>query len=180
MKNRNQLVLAIILIFLGSGMLLSKFISIPEVLFTTAIGVVFLTIYYKSGESYANRKLWPIIAGSMVIATGITAWIDELEGFRWLDDKIFFDLDGLVFFVLIGLGFMAVDYVHLRHFTQGKKKSWAFVVGVICMLFGVFTAGVDIFERVIGILPLDIIWPVALIGAGAIILFQNYKSKEKQ
>lgn len=176
MKNKNQIALAVALIGFGVLLLLSKFISLPEYLFSIAIGIVFLIVYYKSGESYVNRKLWALIVGDMVIATSLSGWIEESQLYNWLDSHTLFDMDGMIFFVLIGLGFLLIDQIHLKHYNP-KGKSWALIVGVVCIIFGVFTAVVDMFGYIVDLLPWDVLWPIALIGAGLVILYQSSRSK---
>lgn len=169
--NSNKNFFATVLILLGSAMLIFRYISMPDGVAGLAVAAMFLIGYLMSGSDYTNRKSGLLVAGSIITSISLYTMIEDV-----IDLGI---LDGVLFFEFLGLSFLAIHFI-----SSGRtpKKgyyvpSWAFRVGVILCIFGAFIFSVSVLEWESTVILVNNIWPIGLIIAGVLIIWQNYNNK---
>lgn len=128
---------------------LLTFIPFEGSIFLGSIGLGFLTVYV------INRDMWwALIPGGVMGTLALVAAIDQFGDSG--------DLSGAVFFLGLGLTFALVALVP----TPKGRMSWALIpAGVMLVLSMV------ILTSTTGLLT--ILWPLILVGIGALILFRN-------
>ena len=101
-----------------------------------------------------NRQFWWAIIPAGVLSTlAIVAVLGE-----------FFDTGGLF---LVGLGLTFLFIALLPGYENNLK--WAYIPGGILILIGILTMPVMSFF-------FNILWPLALIGAGGYVIYKNFKN----
>jgi len=119
-------------------------------IFLGMIGVGFLVAYSRNKSSW-----WAIIPAGVLATLAVVTGLDNI-----LTGGI--DTGG-IFFLGLGATFALVAVLPTPH---GQMK-WAFIPAVVLIIIGLFVIGAatDL---------LNYIWPVALILAGAVILFRGF------
>ncbi|MCT4663255.1 MAG: hypothetical protein N4A40_15465 [Tissierellales bacterium] len=171
--NNNKNFFAAILILLGCSMLISRYINMPDGSGGLAVAAMFLVGYLVSGSDYTNRKNALLVAGSIITSISLYAMLEDV-----VDLGI---LDGVLFFEFLGLSFLAIHFISSgRTSKRGYYvPSWAFRVGVILCIFGAFVFSVSVLEWEATVILVNNVWPIGLIIAGVLIIWQNYNNKKR-
>ncbi len=121
-------------------------------LFLGGIGLSFWIIYFTNRDYW-----WSIIPGGVLFT---------LAAVTLAEDYITGDSEGGVFFMGLGITFLLVALL-------GKPREsfwWAYIPAAVLFVMGVFLIG--------PLHPLvNLIWPLALIVVGGIILFRNFRKR---
>jgi hypothetical protein len=125
------------------------FIPFEGSIFLGSIGLGFLTVYLL------NREMWWAIIPSGVLGTlALVAAVDEFD--------VVDDITGTIFFLGLGLTFGLVAMVP----TPEGRMTWALIPAGVMLVMSlvVLTSATGLFT---------ILWPLILVGIGALILFRN-------
>jgi hypothetical protein len=166
MEKKN--ITAAALILLGLLFLLRSFRIMDGefVLFVISLG--FFVGYFMSGGMNHRGNVGLLIPACIILCIGIFAVLDNL-----------LNLNGAVFFLLLGSAFFMVYFIHtfhLKHLSFGSR-NWPAITGASLYAFGTFILLLEYYELPIINIILQYALPVGLIIAGLIIIFQNLTSK---
>ena len=148
-----------ILIILGIIWLLESFKFIQIDLTLIIVSAFLYILYFLSGNKVKNRIIGLIIAASIILMLGIHTILNDL----------FFlgNLEGVLFFFLIGTAFWLVYLVHTRYLVQVKK--WPIYVGSALYIFAGFIFITENYNQGL----FKFIWALGLIGIGVYILLKD-------
>ena len=126
--------------------------NLAGALFLGGIGLGFWIIYFSNREFW-----WAIIPGGVLLTLGVVSAADDvLTG----------DSGGGVFFIGISLTFVLVALLA----KPRENFWWAYIPAGVLFVLGIFLIG-----------PLqsvfNLIWPVALILVGGLLLFRNFRKR---
>jgi hypothetical protein len=124
------------------------FIPFEGSIFLGSIGLGFLTVYVLNRDMW-----WAIIPGGVLGTLALVAGIDEFN---------VGDLSGAVFFLGLGLTFVLVGLVP----TPKGRMAWAFIPAGVMLVMSMV-----VLTSTYGLL--NLLWPLILVGVGALILFRN-------
>lgn len=119
-------------------------------IFLASIGAGFLLVYIADVE-----KWWAIIPAGVLSTLALVAGIDE-AGILGIDT-------GGIFFVGLGVTFLLVA---LLSGVRGARQSWAYIPAAVLLVMGTLIATP-------WIRYMENLWPLALIGAGAIWILRS-------
>lgn len=148
----------IFLIAIGIFILLGNFGLMNGSFFLLAVGTAFILVYLKSNPT--QKKYGLLIPGNILLALGV---FNSLED--WLGN-----LDGPVFFILLGIAFMAVHILHQLHKGSERDTKWAMITGMGMLIFAAFIFMMELTSWPLFATINQYFWPIALIGVGAYML----------
>ncbi len=124
------------------------FIPFEGSIFLGSIGLGFLTVYVLNRDMW-----WAVIPGGVLGTLAVVAGLDEIG---------VGDASGAFFFLGLGVTFALVGLLP----TPKGRMTWAWIpAGVmLVMAFVVITSTYGLIE---------VLWPLAIIGVGVLILFRN-------
>ena len=156
MERRRSLLPGLILILLGAYFLVANVLGIGGSSILIALGVAFL-----GGYAWTNRY-GLLIAGAILTAIGVFAVLQET--------RALVQNDGAWFFVILGLGFLAI-YLLGRRWSRWWPLAPGFVL-IAVGLFVVYAAALPITWQQ----WLDVArwWPLALVLLGVWLFLRHY------
>lgn len=167
MKINSKSRTGIILILIGVFLIIAQFDAINEYFILPAVAVGLFALYLIKGgkRHYGNIGL---------LIPAFILPVIQLQDF--LDDKaVINDLEGTLFFALIGLSFLLVYVVHSYWFKSASfgARNWPLITGGGLILFSGFIFMAEYMESEAVEFVLNNMWPVILIIAGLFMLFKN-------
>ncbi len=150
------------LILVGITWFLTNQNYIPGYLLLYVLSAGFLGAYI-----FVKKSLGFLIPASNIAAVAI---------FSTLVEKIE-NINGAWIIVLLGLSFLAIYVTHTRSLvtTDKGEKIWPLIPGAILSIIGLWILMGSIGEKFLQLIGL--IWPLALVLAGVLILFMKKKVK---
>lgn len=124
------------------------FIPFEGSIFLGSMGVGFLTVYVLNRDMW-----WAIIPGGVLGTLALVAAVDEFN---------VGDISGAIFFLGLGVTFALVALVP----TPKGRMTWAFIPAGVMLLMSMV-----VLTSTYGLL--NLLWPLILVGVGALILFRN-------
>ncbi|MBX3001616.1 MAG: hypothetical protein KF893_24045 [Caldilineaceae bacterium] len=124
------------------------FIPFEGSIFLGSIGLGFLTVYVMNRDMW-----WAVIPGGVLGTLALVAAVDEFN---------VGDLSGAIFFLGLGLTFGLVAMLP----TPKGRMTWALIPAGVMLVMSmvVLTSAYGLF---------NLLWPLILVGVGALILFRN-------
>lgn len=114
------------------------------------VSLAFWWIYFTD-----RSRWWAIIPGGVMLTLGITSMLDDLAG-----------IDGGGF-LFLGLG---LTFILVAILPGGGGRSWAFIPGVILLIFGSILA-----SPAVGLL--EYVWPAVLILLGLYFVLRFFRNQ---
>ncbi len=130
----------------------------PESLVILVIGALLLS--YRSGDE--PRPAWRTVAGGVLVFVSVLALLDSISIF-WNSDGVI----GSLFIMGIGLALL----LHRRR--AAPRPAWRAWIGGGLVALGALV----LIDTVLPSFVSDFTWPLALIGAGALLLWQWSRRK---
>jgi hypothetical protein len=153
-RNMGQILVGLILLFLGGFFLLSNFGLLRGEGFLIFLGLAFVAAYVLAG-----RNVGLLVPGTVLVATGAFSYFEHL---RFLGVRS----SGGWFFVFLGLAFAAVFVIDSPGRTH--PPVWALFPAAGLGLFGLFVMATETLPRSFWRLS-GTWWPAILILLGAAI-----------
>lgn len=157
--------LGTIFIIIGILWTLSNFYLINDQWILPLIGMILLIAYLYRGGTQKKGTIGLLIAGCIILMVGL---------FAVFNDYYFLGVfEGALFFIFLGIAFLAVYFIHTRHLSDkdSGQQKWPLCTGLLIMLFGLFV----LFTETIHIPSIQriyaIFWPLILIILGLSIIF---------
>ena len=137
------------------GLSLSNFLpnslqAFSGLVFFAGISFAFWWVYFTD-----RNRWWAIIPGGVLLTLGVTSVLDETSNGD----------NGGFFFLGLGLTFILVAIL-----PGGGGRSWAFIPGVILLVFGTFLG-----TPAVGML--EYVWPAVLIVLGVYFVFRFFRKQ---
>ena len=164
--NKNAL-LGIILIIIGILWTLSNFNLFTDQWLLPFIGIVLFAAYFYRGGIQKKGSVGFLIAGSIIFMVGLFAIIN--------DNTYLGPLEGSLFFLLVGLAFLPVYFIHTRCLPgpEGSHQKWPLFTGLIIMAFGLFVLFTETYHIPVMRRITSMIWPSALIIIGLYVMLKR-------
>jgi hypothetical protein len=118
--------------------------------FFAGISLAFWWVYFTD-----TSRWWAIIPGGVMLTLGVTSVLDDISGGD----------NGGFFFLGLGLTFILVAVL-----PAGSGRSWAFIPGVILLIFGSVLA-----TPAVGML--EYVWPAVLIALGLYFVIRFFRNQ---
>ncbi len=159
---KNGLTAGIILIVIGLGLLVSRWLPI-DYLFPLALGLGFIV------AGIARRSAGLLIPGGIIGGAGLATLVMENNWFAPMGSVV----SGGVFLITMSLGWFAI--IVLSRFFTAEPQTWPIFPGLAMALIG---ALVLMGERGLQILEIaGIYWPLILVVIGLSILYRSWKER---
>jgi hypothetical protein len=155
-RNSGQIVIGLILLFLGGFFLLNNLGFLRGEAFLVFLGLAFVGAYVLTG-----RQVGFLVPGAVLVALGLFAGLEQSR-FIWRRQA-----GGGWFFIFMALAFAAVFVVD----SLGRQSptTWALFPAAGLGLFGLFVLGVDVLPRSVWRMSATW-WPAILILIGVLFL----------
>lgn len=158
-----------ILLFLAGIFLLFRQLGFfPAPLFFPVLGLGFCMAYLLFGGRKEYGSIGFLIPGAVLLAIGCFAVLQEYP--------VLSDYQAGLFFLILGLGFLAVFVVHTFWFKgidHGGRFWPLYTSGGLILFAVIITAAIMWDFRVLQVL--NYLWILALLGAGAWLLLRGRK-----
>jgi len=163
----------IILIVAGLLMFLSQIGVIPGLSFLFMLGFGFIAAYVILGGRKEYGYVGFLIPGVILLAVASFASLEESAGAEGVNPGIFF--------LLLGLSFLAVFLVHTYWFKEpgSGDRFWPLYPAAGLMLFGGFVGLVTSDQWFEYFDLLNYLWIVALIAVGLWLMISSIRSGKK-
>jgi len=158
MQRRDQWVGGAVLIAIGAGLLLGQLVEDAEQFILLGIGLTLLVLFAVS------RNPGALIGGGIVTGLGAGVLVAaNTEG----------DIAGAAVMFGLGLGFIGVWLVGMLMRIK-ETTIWPLIPGAILVVLGfVVLAGSETAQA------FELLWPVALIGLGVVVLLAAVRGRGK-
>ncbi|WP_105619916.1 hypothetical protein [Vallitalea okinawensis] len=167
--NKKSLI-GVALVVLGIIGILSRFIDMDNYMaLLISGGAVGLYIYYGYNKHYRN-------VGFLLVA--LIIFMGQI--YVWFEDDIFFiRYEDVITTLILATNFLLVYIIHTSRFKNSSrgKRNWPLLIsgimyGVSLIIYVDEFVDTEISEQL-----LDLLWPIALIVIGIILLVRGLKSK---
>ncbi|NBG86926.1 hypothetical protein [Isachenkonia alkalipeptolytica] len=161
--------LGLLLIIIGGIFSLSNLGYYPGEFTLMIVGILLVVTYYRSGDSVYRRKQGLLITGAIVTMVGLFAVIEQ--------NLPVGNRDGYLFFVFLGIAFLAVFLIHTRHLKTlplGKRR-WPLYPAAALGGFALFVFVVEFMDQDLIEPVLNNAFPVGLIVVGVILIVKAFR-----
>lgn len=133
------------------------------------VGCGFLTAYYFFQDNSKKRNIGFIIPGCITLMIGIHSLVQSNLNLG--------DLEGSIFFLFLGTAFWMIYFIHNYHvYPKGSgSRNWPAFIGSGLYAFSLMILLIEFYDFKPVAIVLRNIWPIALISAGLIIVFNSFK-----
>jgi hypothetical protein len=159
--------LGIFLIVIGLLIFFSNMELLSGSIFLFVVGTAFLYGYIKSDKE--TKPFGLLVPAYMTFALGVMNAVEPFLG----------AIEGGLFFFLVGGGFMAVHWTHMRFEGREKDTKWAHKTGLGIAAFGAFVLLTELADLTLFSMSKPIMLPVIFVGLGLYLLFANKKANHK-
>ena len=155
-KGKN--LLGIILIIIGAIWLLESFEVLSVDLTLVIISAVLYVLYFLTGKNPSSRNVGFAVGASVLLMIGVHSIIAELRSLG--------DLEGVLFFLLLGTGFWIVRFLHYRNL---EGTNWTTYTAISLYIF----SGIIFFAEYLNTGFLRYLWAILFIMLGLYIIFRD-------